>query len=567
MPSIACEGLRLVFALLISKLRDKGANALDHGDVTNEKFRDFIVRELKDIREKLDGLCKAELCAAANFFRDGVSLLYHYLSETQPCVVRLENETFKTHRKSTETSACDEWEIFHIMNDGFDILSIKPDDSTYKEAKLKFNQASRSATKAFSNGALKICDRILAMKFRVSATILEHLEKPEVAIVLCKNYLEQLNGLPEVEESFEVKFGGFHVKRWFCEMRRDTLITSVISLNRMLWEYMHYCEKGQDVLSDWPEVMIGSDRTVHPVFHDKVIRPYVWSFGEYDKTEDVFDGPSDVVTTSKGEFLVADRGNRAIKRFSSSGELIYSYVDLSLDITSSTDALVVKSSCLLSPQNVVTDAQDNIYFSKNYKTKHTNQFMNEIVALDAKGSFRWRVNNSGLGSRRSKLKGLAVDEGNACLVMLFSDVILAVSLQDGDALPELSINLCDQNSPLMLSQDSSICVSGRGEYLITGLSCIYVIDQTATHRKPIKPRSTNCSRKFYPCGIAVDQLSKEIIVADRASNSLMMFKKCGTFLRRINFMSHHRYLSGGITVMKNGHVAVADRNNNSVFVY
>ena len=76
MASVVGDTLRLTFRLLLSKVRDKGAENLKHGDVSDERFREFIVRELTDIREKLEGLCKVDLITSANFFKDGVSLMY-----------------------------------------------------------------------------------------------------------------------------------------------------------------------------------------------------------------------------------------------------------------------------------------------------------------------------------------------------------------------------------------------------------------------------------------------------------------------------------------------------------
>ena len=43
---------------LVNKGRDIIAKTLQEGDVTNKKIRDLIVRELEDIKSKLDGFIR-----------------------------------------------------------------------------------------------------------------------------------------------------------------------------------------------------------------------------------------------------------------------------------------------------------------------------------------------------------------------------------------------------------------------------------------------------------------------------------------------------------------------------
>ena len=46
---------------LVNKGRDIIAETLQEGDVTNKKIRDLIVREVEDIKIKLDGLSEKDL--------------------------------------------------------------------------------------------------------------------------------------------------------------------------------------------------------------------------------------------------------------------------------------------------------------------------------------------------------------------------------------------------------------------------------------------------------------------------------------------------------------------------
>jgi len=63
---------KATIGLLLNKGRDKGAERLKKGDVTEQKFRSVIVREIDDIRSKLDGLSKKDLLTSISFFVEGV---------------------------------------------------------------------------------------------------------------------------------------------------------------------------------------------------------------------------------------------------------------------------------------------------------------------------------------------------------------------------------------------------------------------------------------------------------------------------------------------------------------
>ena len=61
MSSIAIAVFKATIGLLVDKARDKAAEKLKDGDVTDQKFRGLIVREINDIKSKLDGLSRKDL--------------------------------------------------------------------------------------------------------------------------------------------------------------------------------------------------------------------------------------------------------------------------------------------------------------------------------------------------------------------------------------------------------------------------------------------------------------------------------------------------------------------------
>ena len=69
--------------LLCCKLRDYTAQKLEEGDIDDSQCRQIIVRELDDIKTKLDGLSRKDLLASLSFFKEGVTRLYISLETYQ----------------------------------------------------------------------------------------------------------------------------------------------------------------------------------------------------------------------------------------------------------------------------------------------------------------------------------------------------------------------------------------------------------------------------------------------------------------------------------------------------
>lgn len=76
MTSIVTAVFKASIGLLVNKGRDKAAGKLKDGDVTDQKFRGFIVREIDDIKSKLHGLSRQYLLTAIDAFEAGLRYLY-----------------------------------------------------------------------------------------------------------------------------------------------------------------------------------------------------------------------------------------------------------------------------------------------------------------------------------------------------------------------------------------------------------------------------------------------------------------------------------------------------------
>ena len=82
MTSIALAVFKATTGLLVNTGRDLAAEKLKDGDVTDQQFRNLIVREINDITSKLDGLARKDLLASVSFFKEGLELLYQLFDQT-----------------------------------------------------------------------------------------------------------------------------------------------------------------------------------------------------------------------------------------------------------------------------------------------------------------------------------------------------------------------------------------------------------------------------------------------------------------------------------------------------
>ncbi|KAL9970633.1 hypothetical protein ACROYT_G023043 [Oculina patagonica] len=316
MSSIVTSVFKATIGLLVNKGRDKAAEKLKDGDVTDQRFRGLIVREIDDIKSKLDGLSRKDLLASISFFEEGIELLYEVFDKGESAARLLTN------------------------------------------AKERFKDSRKEATRAFENEALETSDRILAMKYRVMATILETVDNPTDALAPCRLCIKELNCLPAVQNSFDVQLKK-GLKGLFSKEQRRKIIFSVCHVNRVMYDVMQAL--GKDVhLLIWPAVVTHADK-VDPLRDGRlteVLREQgmdhccvvPWSFGQGREEKYKLMQPRGIATNSSGHFIVADYGDRNIKAFDSSGNLINQF-------SPPNDCKSTK----FYVHDVATDVNDNMY--------------------------------------------------------------------------------------------------------------------------------------------------------------------------------------------------------------
>ena len=197
-------------------------------------------------------------------FKEGIELLYEVFNKA-----RIRNED----GVATAQAACTE--AFTLAEEMTMLKLTSLDESAKRKlasAKKRFEHAREKASEAFNNEALEIPDRILAMQYRVMATILETVDNPEDALSPCRVCVEELNSLPAVQNSFDVQFkkGIRAVRGLVGKDERWKIISSVCHVNRVIYDVTQTV--GKDVsFWIWPAVDIGEVK-VDPLRDGRLVK-------------------------------------------------------------------------------------------------------------------------------------------------------------------------------------------------------------------------------------------------------------------------------------------------------
>ena len=370
MSGIVTSLLKAVVGFLFNKARDSAAEKLKDGDVTDNKIRELIQREINDIKSKLDALSRKDLLTAMDAFEAGLRYLYKALaidSETIRSGTSIKEMKINAAKAPAPTAAIEP----AIQNVGITEFCVEAKDSLL-QAQKRFEMAREEATKAFNNEALDTLQRITAIRYRVMAAMLESVAKTlaattdlsslslmsalQSATPECEQSLRQLHALPDVKKNFKVELrsGSFSFRGRFGRDERREIICAVCQVSHFIYDvqefyFDHY---------DWAAIKIGQ-KSINPLYNKEVVDVLdkagmqhcclriQWSFGDNGEEEHRLKKPRHIATKTHGEFLVVDGDNETIKVFDSSGEFIYM-------INPQVDYIVIIYS-------VATDVKNNTY--------------------------------------------------------------------------------------------------------------------------------------------------------------------------------------------------------------
>ena len=266
-----------VISLFVSKvltgffrfIRTKTAEKLQDGGLTDQKLRGWILRELDDIKSKLDGIARKELNASISSLQKGIKRLNtHTLLVDEPSESGdsdghpSTSELPSVVKASSETNLTWQIEDAVALVDAIGKLKIESSES-FKSAKESFKEAGRTATLAFHNTALNTEERILASEVRFASGILEQLENPEIAANDCLQYLIELHDMPAIKEIFSVHIKG-GIKSWFKKDSRREMVETVTMINLILADFISKFTKQRMAVFGWPMIVCGK-QVVHPI--------------------------------------------------------------------------------------------------------------------------------------------------------------------------------------------------------------------------------------------------------------------------------------------------------------
>ena len=355
MSAIISAVFKATIGLIVDKGRDVAAERMKEGDVTDQKFRSLIVRDLKEIHNKLDALSQKDLKAAVDFFETGLGCLYRAFDTMHSANVSLgaakvsernEEEDFKQITLPSDTDP----EKTIVLADGIRNMQLTELDETTKsllsDAQEKFRSAVENATHACNNEALSTFDRITAIRYRVMAAMLKSAAETvrstgdlkstlQKALPECEQCLKKLNSLPAVQNSFksELSQGFLNIRGRFSKDERMQIISTVCRVNRTVYDAMQTAGKTKDVhVLKWPSVDIGEDQ-VDPLRDVRVLQMFKNSqkvnMEDYcittGRSFDVTSRILGIATNTLGQFLITAERGKTVHVYDDNGMFQFSF--------------------------------------------------------------------------------------------------------------------------------------------------------------------------------------------------------------------------------------------------
>ena len=246
-------------------IRTKTAEKLQDGDLTDQKFRGWILRELDDIKSKVDSMSRKDLGASVSFLQQGIKRLDMSVGEfsKSDCDGSPSTSELSAPQSVTLENAV-------ALADAIGKLKIESNER-FDLAKKSFQEASKQATLAFHNAGLSTEERILASKVRLASGILEHLEDPGMAASDCLQYLEELHDIPALKEIFSVHYQG-GIRSLFKKDSRREMVETVTMINLILADFISKFTRQRMAVFDWPTIVCG-EQVVHPIHFKKESLP------------------------------------------------------------------------------------------------------------------------------------------------------------------------------------------------------------------------------------------------------------------------------------------------------
>ena len=539
---------------LVDKCRDEAAKKLKDGDITDQQFRGIIMREIDDMKSKLDGLSRKDLLASISFFREGVELLYEVFEDTR---------SRSKYGADAAQAACAETVS---LTEGMKHLELtKSATRKLADAKKRFESARERATDAFSNEALSPNDRILSMQYRVMATVLEKIDHPEDVLAPCKVCIEELNSLPVVQQSLreQLRTGIMAVKSLFNKEERRKVISGVCLVNRVAFNVIRTVPV-KELFPKWLMIDTGEEKV--DLLRDARVREILckqgmencsvpWILDHDGEEEQGLKELSDIVTNSSRQYILAYVDT--IKVFDNSGKFAQGFRLPSL-IDDSGKQLLIKTRRV----RLATDMNDNIYV---------------LVSEESRMGSYWIVkfNKTADQHHKFRVEGISFDFELCELSVSDSGKVLVLK---GDWRTKCGIvDVYETNGQLVcsfgqqiLSYPMGITPVSDGRVMVVegwGPRVVHIFSEQGNHLDKF------CLQRFVSSPkIVFHRESQQVAVVSTVKHLsdelyIEIYTKDGEFLRSISIHMGKSFSSlQGIAVTTEGCIAVVPRYPSKVIV-
>ena len=440
------------------------------------------------------------------------------------------------------------------------------------EAKKRFSEARIQATKAFSNNALALLDRVLAMNVRLMATILEKVENPATVLSVCRSCLEDLHRMPEVEKNFLVEVtGGIRAK--VSKEQRGQIISTVCQINRLVYDVTKMVGDGKGLLL-WPYIKV-NDEKIDPLRDSRVARTLrkqnmdhcflTWSFGQQeDEEQRSLKSATGIATNSLGQFLVIDAVDGVIKVFDTTGRFLSSF-----SVPAPQEHVV----CEPKLKSIDTDRNDNIYVLQVTWTSHVPR-ISQIFVFDMNAKIQHVFH---CGHRTLDASIVRVIHDHSLLVSGWG--INRGSSENFDGVKKHDIYISKMRDEsgayrATIGNRSWIRVDGLVDILTTSDnhamilgSCFVDVIKDCSSRFHFADERFILSPKINACAMAYHHISEQIIIVSQSitpeiSSLVLIYNKDGTFDRSIHFEVEKNYRIKGVSVTRDGLICISANSVN-----
>ena len=559
MSSLVTAVFKATIGLLVNKGRDKAAEELKESDVTDQKFRGLIVREIDDIKSKLYGVrARKYLLPSISFFEEGIEFLYEVFEKAR---------SRSEHGAGTTQAAAGD-EVVSLAKGMIKLELNDLDESAARalaNAKKRFADARRQATRAFAHEMLELSDHLLAMQYRVMATILENLENPTDAVPACRVCVKELNSLSAVKRCFtdELKNSkGF----WsgYSKDERLKIIATTCHVNRVIYDVTLMLRFGNQELSEnsWPCVDIG-EKQVDPLRDVRIshtlqkqgmehccVTP--WSLGqECEEEEHKLKYPRCIASNADRELIVVDWEDISVKVFSSSGKFLLSFKPHTDDADTELYMYIL---------DVATDVNSNTYVLVGLVRPGAKEYKWEVQLYNSTADLQHKFPVRGVGWDDR----LTVSRNKVLVLRRTGDRhVVDVYEHGGRFVCSFGEGILKDAGDITTANEDRVMIVDRGDF------CVHVFTEEGKH---LSQFNINIEGDLY-FRIAVHPAGEHVVVAGLDQGTVFLrvavYTKDGEFVRGIHPSVEEFDLCLGVTVTRDGHIAVAAGrpDNSKVLVF